>query len=55
MFDAWFAVEVHSMVWAVQGLIPEPPIELWPYIVARVPVPEDVEQELLLPLREEQN
>ena len=28
-----------------------PPIELWPAIVARVPVPEDVEQELLRMLR----
>ena len=34
-------------------LIAAPPIELWPAIVARVPVPEDVEQELLLPLRQQ--
>jgi hypothetical protein len=36
------------------SLIFAPPIELWPQIVARVPVPQDVEQELLSPLREEQ-
>jgi hypothetical protein len=35
-----------------RGLIASPPIELWPRIVTRVPVPEDVERELLLPLRE---
>jgi hypothetical protein len=35
-----------------RALIAAPPIELWPEIVARVPVPEDVEQELLRPLRE---
>jgi predicted nucleotidyltransferase len=34
-----------------QDLVAAPPIELWPAIVARVPVPEDVERELLLPLR----
>jgi predicted nucleotidyltransferase len=33
-------------------LIAAPPIELWPEVIARVPVPEDVEQLLLLPLRE---
>jgi len=33
------------------SLILAPPIELWPQIVTRVPVPKDVEQELLLPLR----
>jgi hypothetical protein len=32
-------------------LIAAPPVELWPEIIARIPVPEDVEQLLLLPLR----
>jgi hypothetical protein len=34
-----------------KGLIAAPPIDLWPEVVARVPVPEDVEAVLLLPLR----
>jgi hypothetical protein len=34
-----------------EDLVRAPPIELWPTIVARVSVPEDVEQELLQPLR----
>jgi hypothetical protein len=38
-----------------ETLIAEPPIELWPQVVARVPVPGDVEQVLLEPLREEQD
>lgn len=38
-----------------QDLIAAPPIELWPQVVARVPVPADVEQILLLPLRDEQS
>ncbi|HEY3230524.1 MAG TPA: hypothetical protein VGJ87_14975 [Roseiflexaceae bacterium] len=33
------------------SLIATPPIELWPQLVARVPVPDDVEQLLLTPLR----
>jgi hypothetical protein len=33
------------------SLIATPPIELWPHMVARVPVPGDVEQPLLTPLR----
>jgi hypothetical protein len=37
-----------------ENLIVAPPIELWPQIVVRVPVPGDVERGLLLPLREEQ-
>jgi predicted nucleotidyltransferase len=37
-----------------ETLILASPIELWPQIVARVPVPHDVQQELLLPLREKQ-
>jgi Uncharacterised protein family (UPF0158) len=38
-----------------ERLIAAPPIELWPQVVARVPVPEDVERALLLPLREKQS
>jgi hypothetical protein len=38
-----------------QSLVAAPPIELWPHEVVRVPVPEDVERELLLPLRKEQS
>jgi hypothetical protein len=38
-----------------KSLILAPPVELWPQIVTRVPVPQDVEQELLLPLREYQD
>jgi hypothetical protein len=36
-----------------ESLISAPPIELWPQIMTRVPVPQDVEQALLQPLREE--
>ena len=36
-----------------ENLVLAPPIELWPQVVVRVSVPEDVERELLLPLREE--
>ena len=32
------------------ALIAAPPIELWPEVITRVSIPEDVEQELLLPL-----
>ena len=32
-------------------LITAPPIELWPQVVARVPVPQDVEQALVAPLK----
>jgi hypothetical protein len=35
-----------------ESLVAAPPVELWPRVVARVPVPEDVERELLSPLRE---
>jgi hypothetical protein len=35
-----------------EELIAAPPIELWPEVIVRIPVPEDVEQLLLLPLRE---
>ncbi len=36
---------------ARQHLIVAPPLELWPQIVARVPVPQDVEQSLIAPLK----
>ncbi len=35
-----------------KSLITAPPIELWPQVVARVPIPEDVDQGLIAPLRE---
>jgi hypothetical protein len=35
------------------ALVAEPPLELWPHVAARVPIPDDVERELLLPLRDE--
>jgi hypothetical protein len=35
-----------------QALIAAAPIELWPEIIARTPIPQDVEQGLLAPLRE---
>lgn len=34
-----------------RDLIAAPPIELWPQVMARVPVPQDVEQGLIAPLR----
>ena len=36
-----------------ESLVAAPPIELWPQVMARVSVPEDVEQDVLRPLREE--
>ncbi len=33
------------------ALVAEPSIELWPHVAARVPIPDDVERELLRPLR----
>jgi hypothetical protein len=47
LHDDWEAVRLD------EALIAAPPIELWPEIVARVSIPEDVEQELVTPLREE--
>ena len=38
-----------------KSLIAAPPLELWPQIVARVPIPEDVEQAMLVPLREQRD
>ncbi len=33
------------------SLIAEPPLELWPEVIARVAIPRDVEQYLILPLK----
>jgi hypothetical protein len=33
-------------------LVASPPIVLWPQIIARVPIPADVEQGLIAPLKE---
>jgi hypothetical protein len=38
-----------------ESLTIAPPIELWPQVMARVPVPEDVEQGVLRPLRGERS
>jgi hypothetical protein len=46
LHDDWEAVRLD------EALIAAPSIELWPDIVAQVPVPEDVEQNLTAPLRE---
>lgn len=47
LHDDWEAVRLD------EALIAAPPIELWPDIVARVPIPEDIEQDLITLLREE--
>lgn len=33
------------------SLIVAPPLELWPEVIARVPIPQDIEQNLMLPLK----
>jgi hypothetical protein len=38
-----------------QSLIAEPPLELWPEVVARVPVPDDVTEIVLQPLQKSWN
>ena len=51
----WGWPYLHDVLEAVrlpENLTAAPPIELWPTVIARVPVPEDVEQALLMPLRE---
>jgi len=30
-----------------------PPLEVWPQVVARVPIPQDIEQGLLIPMTNE--
>jgi hypothetical protein len=47
LHDDWETIRLN------EALIAAPPIELWPEIVTRVSVPEDVERELVTPLREE--
>ncbi len=45
---------LHDDLKAIQlksSLIIAPPLELWPQIVARVPIPPDIEQDLLMPLK----
>lgn len=45
---------LHDDLKAIQlksSLITAPPLELWPQIVARVPIPQDIEQGLLIPLK----
>ena len=46
LHDDWEAVRLD------ESLIAAPPLELWPQVVARVPIPEDVEQAIVVPLRE---
>ncbi len=36
-----------------QRVLAAPPGELWPHVVARVPLPQDIEQSLLIPLKSE--
>lgn len=36
-----------------EALVAEPPIELWPTVVARVPVPEDVMERVIRPLQQD--
>lgn len=47
LHDDWEAIRLD------ETLVAAPPIELWPEIVARVPVPGDIEQELIAPLSKE--
>ncbi len=45
---------LHDDLEAIQlksSLITAPPLELWPQIVARVPIPPDIEQGLIIPLK----
>ncbi len=44
LHDDWDAVRLED------ALVRRPPIVLWPHIIARVPLPEDVEQVLMEPL-----
>jgi predicted nucleotidyltransferase len=36
-----------------QSVLAAPAVELWPQVVARVPLPQDIEQSLLIPLKSE--
>jgi hypothetical protein len=44
-----------QVVRLAEDLVAEPPIELWPLVLTRVPVPEDVERNLLQPLRKRES
>lgn len=44
LHDDWDAVRLD------ESIIAAPPLELWPEIVARVPIPEDVAQAIIVPL-----
>jgi len=35
------------------GVLAAPPLEVWPQVVARVPIPQDIEQGLLIPMTNE--
>ncbi len=34
-----------------QSVLVAPPLELWPEVIARVPIPQDIEQDLIVPLQ----
>src|SRR5229473_3162820 len=36
-----------------QSVLVAPPLELWPEVIARVPIPQDIEQDLIVPLQAE--
>jgi len=40
-----------NVIYLAKSLVAEPPIELWPNIVTRVPVPEDVQAAVIAPLQ----
>ena len=48
----WHRFKAEKRKEQAMELVEKPPIELWPEVVARVPVPEDVETGLLAPLRD---
>ncbi len=35
------------------SVLAAPPLELWPQVIARVPIPQDIEQDLLIPMMSE--
>jgi predicted nucleotidyltransferase len=47
LHDDWDSVRLED------GLVRRPPVALWPHVVARVPLPEDLERTLIQPLVEE--
>ncbi len=34
-----------------QSVLAEPPLELWPEVIVRVSIPQDIEQGLLIPIK----